>query len=655
MMSLPADPASQARRPPRYTTEDEHLLHRTPENDQEAMKLVARALDAVEKRRRASLKSRSDSDRSQVDGNKNEEEWQDGDDSLPFAFGDVPLVRLPLRSMYDGTGTWPKGKLPPGSVQHSWSNIGFPNDASLVLKDFEADTHIDATEPSVIELSQDIKSIREKLARDVADGGLVERHVAHNRAIENFTLHGRTVCKIKIEDADISARGYSNCHISKDTEIKISQALGNQPPLDIEQWVAAQLLLCRGGQIGGRTQDFWRKARDLAQQQLYMKPTLQDEVRQQMQKSSDAALAKMLALVKRGILKKAFNPYYQAQRDEYAVTHGVFHQVVAEIVIVLDQADKVIVFQCSDAFRKLLTKGIEKEVAKSLETFSTLQPLPVPDMTRHGLHWIEWLAKDHPEFDYRNPANNPRLAKSGVYHFGAHCDVGDPNGKKTPGVTKDSGSRHSHKGHILQQMSRLRYSAFGACTELTKFFFSILDPDLLNDYLRVSNEVHKLGFTPFETRRGDDDPFVLRAALVNLMTNEHRDSSDWQHGLAGLVPVGDFEGGNLLLRELGLDIESKPGCVQLFRGRELRHSITKWKGRRFVVVSTTHEAVRRWALRQQGREVDDSISTADTCGNIEQEDVLPEDQRILSERERIPERYIGFGSDEGSDEDSDSI
>ncbi|KAH8777452.1 hypothetical protein F5883DRAFT_350136, partial [Diaporthe sp. PMI_573] len=88
--------------------------------------------------------------------------------------------------------------------------------------------------------------------------------------------------------------------------------------------------------------------------------------------------------------------------------------------------------------------------------------------------------------------------------------------------------------------------------------------------------------------------FVMRALLVNLMTYEHRDTGDWHHGYAFLIPVGDYSGGDLVLRELGLQVEAPPGCLQMFRGRELRHSITKWTGRRFVCVSVTHEAVRRW-------------------------------------------------------------
>lgn len=147
----------------------------------------------------------------------------------------------------------------------------------------------------------------------------------------------------------------------------------------------------------------------------------------------------------------------------------------------------------------------------------------------------------------------------------------------------------------------------------------------------------------------------MRALLVNLMTNEHKDTGDWRHGYAFLLPLGDFEGGDLLLRELELQVQSPPGCCQVFRGRELRHSITRWTGRRFVCVNVTHEAVRRWAFREMGEEVGESLSGGTSsngdpaeCIDRELEDVVPEDQRVDCDREKIPERYMETDESNGS-------
>lgn len=239
--------------------------------------------------------------------------------------------------------------------------------------------------------------------------------------------------------------------------------------------------------------------------------------------------------------------------------------------------------------------------------------------------------------------------------------MGDPNGRNRPGSTKDIlEKRLPEKGFDIGEASyqqvKLRYSAFGACTEVSRFFFQLLDPGLLEKYIRVADEVAKGRNVHFQTRESGE-PFVMRALLVNLMTYEHRDTGDWHHGYAFLLPVGDYSGGDLVLRELGLQIEAPPGCLQMFRGRELRHSITKWTGRRFVCVNVTHEAVRRWALRSLGEDVTETPTSmapsimAD-CIDKEPEDIRPEDQRVLSEREMFPETYASEEELEGSEHGS---
>jgi hypothetical protein len=115
----------------------------------------------------------------------------------------------------------------------------------------------------------------------------------------------------------------------------------------------------------------------------------------------------------------------------------------------------------------------------------------------------------------------------------------------------------------------------------------------MEKYEEVAREVAKLENIRFQTRR-DIDPFVTKAILVNLHTTEHKDMSDWNRGFAALVPLGNFQGGNLLIRQLGLRIEGPSGCAQFMR-KELFHSIAKWTGRRFVVVNVTHQAVRKFA------------------------------------------------------------
>lgn len=660
-------------RPPRYTGE-EPLEERTEANDQRALKLAVKALSILRfQRAKTDSKCKGETENAEEDpiglhpsSKKNEtstkaeptlygtdvdaepeEDLSSDEYSRPIIYGPRPDVMLQMKSMYDGTGEWPKRKK--GWEQRSWSNIGSPMSKDLVIKDFESDTSIDRTMPTVATLAQTVDEIRTRTAEEIADGGKVEKSTLHNRTVEDFTVNGWTATKVKFSDVDVFAnhtgQTYRKCQTAVRFEEKVNKAIGKEPELIIEQWAASHVLLSNGGDIGGRTADYWRRARDLAQQQLYVNQGLEWSIRQWMRDDislSDTAFPKMLEIVQEALTQKTENPYFQSQRDAYATENAFFHHVTAEITMVLDKNNNVIAFQCSDAFGKLLDKVVQRDVTDSFETFSTLQPVPLPDMTRHGIHYIDWLA-ERPEFDFRNLQNDPRLAKSGAYHFGVRCSTG--GGTQDPFPTRDSWSRIDERSFVQKQQYRLQHKALGACTELVSFFFGILDPGLLKEYRGVVAEISKLGYLNFETRR-TGEPFAIRALLVNLMTNDHRDVSGWRHGLAGLVAVGKFEGGDLLLRELGLRIESKPGSLQLIRGRELRHSITKWKGRRFVVVNTTHEAVRLWSLRQRVEEVPvwppapaGSTTMDDDCIDVNQEDILPEDQRILSEKELFPDRW----------------
>ncbi|RYO74177.1 hypothetical protein DL764_010931 [Monosporascus ibericus] len=87
-------------------------------------------------------------------------------------------------------------------------------------------------------------------------------------------------------------------------------------------------------------------------------------------------------------------------------------------------------------------------------------------MTRHGLHWIDWLAKNS-KLDFRRPENEPRLAKSGVYHFGARCRSGNPNGNHGIRLTKDSARRLHEDGVLdIRLMPKLDQNTSGAYTEI---------------------------------------------------------------------------------------------------------------------------------------------------------------------------------------------
>jgi hypothetical protein len=364
----------------------------------------------------------------------------------------------------------------------------------------------------------------------------------HQRSIEMFKRSGRSVVLVKMNDVKVqdkqNKQTYAKCEICSLTERQLDKAVGKGPSLAVEQWVAARVLLEMEGNPGGSTADYFRTARDLAQQRVYEDADLEENVTNGMESKipTDKGFVEMLKIVKEALGRRAPNPYHQARRDEYAAENGVLHRISADIVMVLDKDGRVIAFQFSDAFTTLLPALTQSKVAEQLDTWTTAWPVPLPDMTRHGLHYISHLRK-HPEFDFRKPGNKARTAKSGVSHVGFRCRTGDPNGDEGADYTLDTKLRGMHSPHLTSELEKVQYGPYGACTELVGFFFRLLDPELFEDYRKV----YESSSRKVNTRR-EGEFCTLTALLTNLMTNEHKDSTDWEYGFAGLVHVGNYQG-----------------------------------------------------------------------------------------------------------------
>ena len=403
-------------------------------------------------------------------------------------------------------------------------------------------THIQETN-AVQDIKEDVLAIMNGPTDQVADSADdIVREIAHKRTIEAFKRRGRSVVLVKMHDVKVQDKKnkdtYARCEICSLTEQQLDEALGRGPSLAVEQWIAARVLLEMEGNPGGKTADYFKTARDLAQQRVYENVDIEKSAVNEMESKApmDEDFIDMLNIVKEALIQKASNPYHQAKRDEYAAANGVLYRISADIAMVLDKDARVIAFQFSDAFSALLPALTQFKVAELLDTWTSAWPIPLPDMTRHGLHYISHLKK-HPEFDARIPENDGHTAKSGVSHVGFRCQIGDPNGDKGVDYTLDTNLRCVHNPHLRAQLPKVQYGPFGACTELVGFFFRLLDPELFGDYRKV----YENSSLRFDTRR-EGEFCSLTALLTNLMTNEHKDAADWEYGFAGLVPVGDYQG-----------------------------------------------------------------------------------------------------------------
>jgi hypothetical protein len=80
----------------------------------------------------------------------------------------------------------------------------------------------------------------------------------------------------------------------------------------------------------------------------------------------------------------------------------------------------------------------------------------------------------------------------------------------------------------------------------------------------------------------------------------HRDFKDY--GLSCLVPWGEYEGGDLVLVQLGMKVELRPGDAFLFRSCEIVHLIEEPKGSRGVVTLFSHANTFTYIDRKRKRE-----------------------------------------------------
>lgn len=535
-----------------------------------------------------------------------------------------------------------------------------------VLDDIENLTDIVMTD-EIQQLQGDLSKLRTMPCQELADDGQYTRTEEPGRVVENFKLNGRVVERLKYSEIEIRRKVGSKgeeaakyaCAPGKKLEKLVDAKIGKGPSLEVEQRVAASILCEKDGILGGKKDMYWAIARNLAQKSLYLDEALEVTTQTDIAAGTmkDDKFMGMLAKVEKN-LKKAKNPYHQAKRDEYAASISeIIHSVKdADIIVVLDKTNNVVVSVLSGAFSTLLP-GIQDRVTEAFEKWTYLMPLPLPDKTRHGLHWVKHLV-ENPQFDYRKAAEYPR-AVSGVAHYGIRCAIGDSTGKNVV-RTQDTKLRNVVSDHSEAQSYKLRFGALGACTQVVGFPFKALDPGLFDKYVEVcrNSNPHIRWDT---TRHGEFA--TLRALLTNVQTDDHKDKSDWRFGLAGLTCLGNFEGGDLFFRDLALKMEFKSGSVSLMRGRELNHSTTAWKGEpRFCVVHAVHEPVRKAAYRNMGQTIptEGGDSDVDSCIDAQlydspiEEGIDTSDLAIHPEHWQDYETDSSIGDSEASDKETES-
>ncbi|KAI0181521.1 hypothetical protein GGR52DRAFT_583943 [Hypoxylon sp. FL1284] len=409
----------------------------------------------------------------------------------------------------------------------------------------------------VMDLTKDIVDIKTKPAAEIADDGTLRSVDKNNRLIEAFTLRGRTIAKMTFKDADVQREGpqpYGDLDICRKEEERVTEGMGrSKPSLEAEQWVAASVILSTGGEIGAGPDGFWARARDLAQQQMWLQPQLIAATEKRIRVTPDRLLnlldprlLEMLRTVRACLSREAFNPWHQAARDDHALEHDLYRTVDCDVFMALDRNGAVVAFVIKEAFFELVGPRAQMRATQALETYSSLHPVPAPDKTRHGLHWADWLGRRRPDLDPRNPdvdaaasraqtqpspaggpaAPLPAADRCGSYTIGVTGATADPELGYAPCEVLDIAYRGG-PADAERQLGHVRSSVLGTCTAVADFYLDLLDPDLRAAGARATDTVARrhpraAGLLAFRTRAGaGGDPFALRTVGVNTRRYEH--------------------------------------------------------------------------------------------------------------------------------------
>ena len=144
--------------------------------------------------------------------------------------------------------SWREGQ----EEEREWCRLSL--DTSLEVEDIEAQTSIDQANPRVTQLLEDILMILDKPAEDIPDmdPASIETNDHYGWTIQTFTLHGRTIARVKFRDIVVDSDDFSKVEIGRMLQKKInsqSPKLKPAPPREVENYLVAQILLCRGGNV----------------------------------------------------------------------------------------------------------------------------------------------------------------------------------------------------------------------------------------------------------------------------------------------------------------------------------------------------------------------------------------------------------------------
>lgn len=207
-------------------------------------------------------------------------------------------------------------------------------------------------------------------------------------------------------------------------------------------------------------------------------------------------------------------------------TEGILREPPKEsMYIAIDKKGKLLVFIDPKGLVYAYDEATKARMEADTRLLFRLKPANAAVNQRHQS--IDELLKQNPHI---------RPEQCGTDHWGPWHSTGHPNGPMYESADLRNLTADERR-LLLQYLSNCN----GVMTRPLHYWMGVLDPQLRDEYARVYQGVLEDVRLP-PTNDRIDEIFTLRAAVVNRLTDEHIDRSDYKGGLIGLVPIGTFQG-----------------------------------------------------------------------------------------------------------------
>ncbi|KAG6354102.1 hypothetical protein INS49_005073 [Diaporthe citri] len=457
---------------------------------------------------------------------------------------------------------------------YAWaSNICHLEDTKVKVEDL-SDREIDSR------LAQNTQGLLSKILKcDAAEmqvGAYFRSKQHEGQTTEEFTIQGplgdwRVCCKTY---HNIDARGGPNSQYRKSATAKRilakAKARAGPAPSDAQvKHVACRILAKRHIDLAdGIAEVKWPDLLREAHEILYNHrgdATLQSRMNEELSGATEGPATltpELVDLVENNLLtgQKKKNKLHQFILDEEASTLRE-HVEGFDIVILRDGKHELICGVVAEAVQKLFPADTVDKMSTAVEAFAWRFPYKKPDESRHPTSQTVHLAA--------NPSKDVRSEECQQPHFAVLL-------KST--AWKD-------------EFPKLKGGVYGVAAKVSTLVLEAWDHKLYEAYLEIRQHLpEELKMTLATTC---ENPYGYMAQLVDTLTEGHTDVKDWMQGMAALTCFGNFSGGDLVLKQLGVRIAFPSGSNCHLRGQGLHHFISRYKGIRHSLVLTNKESVRR--------------------------------------------------------------